>query len=222
MEQRKGLPVYQQRAEFNEKLRKSQILILVGETGSGKTTQIPQFAVQDGFCPKGKKVACTQPRRVAAMSVAKRVSEEMDVTLGEHVGYTIRFEDCTNKDTCLKYMTDGMLLREAMNDPLLSKYSLIILDEAHERTVSTDVLMGLIKEILAKRADLKMVVMSATLDAGKFSEYFNDAERMVVPGRLHPVEIFYTAEPERDYLEASLRTAMQVITRGGLGYFYEA
>lgn len=163
-------------------------------------------------------VACTQPRRVAAMSVSKRVSEEMDVELGQHVGYTIRFENMTDDSTRLKYMTDGMLLREAMMDPLLTKYSVIILDEAHERTVSTDVLMGLLKEILPKRSDLKLVVMSATLDSGKFQEYFSEASignksgapLMKVPGRLFPVEIFYTPEPERDYLEAALRTVMQV------------
>jgi pre-mRNA-splicing factor ATP-dependent RNA helicase DHX15/PRP43 len=113
-------------------------------------------------------VACTQPRRVAAMSVSQRVAEEMDCTLGEEVGYTIRFEDLTSPKTQLKYMTDGMLLREAMTDPVLSRYSVIILDEAHERTVQTDVLMGLLKEILPKRRDLKVVIMSATLDAGKF------------------------------------------------------
>jgi len=210
LEQRQNLPVFAQREEFSAKLRDNQVLVLVGETGSGKTTQIPQFCVEDGYCQDGKRVACTQPRRVAAMSVSKRVSEEMDVELGQEVGYTIRFEDCTSKSTQLKYMTDGMLLREAMNDPLLSRYSVIILDEAHERTISTDVLMGLLKEILAKRKDLKAVIMSATLDAGKFQDYFEGAPLMKVPGRMHPVEIFYTPEPERDYLEAAIRTVMQI------------
>lgn len=144
------------------------------------------------------------------MSVAQRVAAELDVTLGEHVGYTIRFDDCTSNNTLMKYMTDGMLLREAMNDPVLSRYSVIILDEAHERTVSTDVLMGLLKEIMLKRKDLKLVVMSATLDAGKFQEYFSRAPLMKVPGRLHSVEIFYTREPEKDYLEAALRAVIQI------------
>lgn len=210
LDQTKDLPIKQHRAEFNKLLAEHQTVILVGETGSGKTTQIPQFCVQEGYGSTKMRVACTQPRRVAAMSVSKRVAEEMDVSLGEEVGYTIRFEDVTSQKTVLKYMTDGMLLREAMNDPVLSRYSVIILDEAHERTVSTDVLMGLLKEIIPKRKDLKIVVMSATLDAGKFQDYFDGAPLLKVPGRLFPVEIFYTPEPERDYLEASLRTVLQI------------
>lgn len=208
-ETRKGLPVYGFHDQFVENCKNNQSVILVGETGSGKTTQIPQFCAHT-FTGDRKLVACTQPRRVAAMSVAKRVADEMDVVLGEQVGYTIRFEDITSNKTILKYMTDGMLLREAMNDPVLSRYSVIILDEAHERTVSTDVLLGLLKEVLAKRKSLKLIVMSATLDAGKFQDYFDGAPLMKVPGRLHPVEIFYTPEPERDYLEAAYRTVMQI------------
>lgn len=207
---RKTLPVYAQRKEFSKMLKENQIMILVGETGSGKTTQIPQFCVLDGYTNEGRMVCCTQPRRVAAMSVSKRVAEEMDVEFGKEVGYTIRFENLTDESTKLKYMTDGMLLREAMIDPLLNKYSVVILDEAHERTVSTDVLMGLLKEILPRRPDLKLVVMSATLDSGKFQEYFDGAPLMKVPGRLFPVEVFYTPEPERDYFEAALRTVMQI------------
>merc|ERR1719499_2236476 len=200
---------------FLDKLRKNQCVVLVGETGSGKTTQIPQFCVEEYGAP-GQMVACTQPRRVAAMSVAKRVSEEMDVKLGEQCGYTIRFEDCTSERTVMKYMTDGMLLREAMSDPQLSRYSVVILDEAHERTVSTDVLMGLIKEILTRNKRLKVIVMSATLDSGKFVEYWN-APLIKVPGRCHPVEIFYTQEPEPDYFEAAIRTVLQIHACEGEG-----
>ena len=144
------------------------------------------------------------------MSVAQRVAHEMDVKLGEEVGYSIRFEDMTSSKTILKYMTDGMLLREAMNDHDLKRYSTIILDEAHERTLATDVMMGLLKEVVIRRPDLKLVIMSATLDAQKFQQYFNDAPLLAVPGRTHPVEIFYTPEPERDYVEAALRTVLQI------------
>ena len=140
----------------------------------------------------------------------RRVAEELDVTLGEQVGYSIRFENMTSKDTILKYMTDGRLLREAQNDPALSMYSVIILDEAHERTVSTDVLMGLLKEIMTKNVYIKLLVMSATLDALKFQKYFDNAPLIKVPGRLHPVEIYYTSEPEKDYFEAAIRTVLQI------------
>lgn len=208
---RRNLPVHAQRAEFLEIYQKSQILVFVGETGSGKTTQIPQMVLFDDLPNlNGMMVACTQPRRVAAMSVAQRVAAEMDVELGQEVGYSIRFEDKTSPNTILKYMTDGMLLREAMNDHDLKRYSTIILDEAHERTLATDVLMGLLKGVVQRRPDLKLIVMSATLDAQKFQKYFNNAPFLPVPGRTHPVEIFYTPEPERDYVEAALRTVLQI------------
>lgn len=208
---RRNLPVYAQRDEFLEMYHNSQILVFVGETGSGKTTQIPQFVLFDELPHlHGKIVACTQPRRVAAMSVARRVANEMDVNLGDEVGYSIRFEDVTSQKTILKYMTDGMLLREAMNDNDLQRYSTIILDEAHERTLATDILMGLLKGVAKRRPDLKIIIMSATLDAQKFQTYFNNAPLLAVPGRTHPVEIFYTPEPERDYLEAAIRTVIQI------------
>ena len=143
---RKTLPVHKFLDDVDKSVRENSVVVIEGETGSGKTTQIPQYLVEAGF-GGDKLVACTQPRRVAAMSVAKRVSDEMDVRLGDEVGYTIRFEDLTSDKTVLKFMTDGMLLREAMTDPELSRYSCIVLDEAHERTLSTDVLFGLIKEV---------------------------------------------------------------------------
>ncbi|XP_004520252.1 putative pre-mRNA-splicing factor ATP-dependent RNA helicase PRP1 isoform X1 [Ceratitis capitata] len=204
------LPVFEYQADFMRLLNEHQCIVLVGETGSGKTTQIPQWCVEFALTKGKKGVACTQPRRVAAMSVAQRVSEEMDVGLGEEVGYSIRFEDCSSPKTVLKYMTDGMLLREAMSDPMLEQYQVILLDEAHERTLATDILMGVLKEVIRQRSDLKLVVMSATLDAGKFQQYFDNAPLMNVPGRTHPVEIFYTPEPERDYLEAAIRTVIQI------------
>ncbi|ETS61053.1 hypothetical protein PaG_04991 [Moesziomyces aphidis] len=219
---RKELPVYAQMDDFYHLFNQNQIMVMIGETGSGKTTQIPQFVAysdlpntQKTKGPDGvlapRMIACTQPRRVAAMSVAKRVAEEMDVSLGKEVGYTIRFEDATDRRTTfLKYMTDGMLLREAMHDHNLERYSCIILDEAHERTLATDILMGLLKEVVQRRSDLKLIVMSATLDALKFQKYFNDAPLLKVPGRTFPVETFYTPEPEPDYLEAAIRTVIMI------------
>ncbi|XP_064193712.1 putative pre-mRNA-splicing factor ATP-dependent RNA helicase PRP1 isoform X3 [Anguilla rostrata] len=212
LKKRLQLPVWEYRERFADILNRHQSFVLVGETGSGKTTQIPQWCVDMVRALPGPKrgVACTQPRRVAAMSVAQRVADEMDVMLGQEVGYSIRFEDCSSAKTILKYMTDGMLLREAMNDPLLERYGVIILDEAHERTLATDILMGVLKEVVRQRADLKVIVMSATLDAGKFQVYFDSCPLLTIPGRTHPVEIFYTPEPERDYLEAAIRTVIQI------------
>lgn len=206
------------RQEFLDKYHSTQILVFVGETGSGKTTQIPQYVVYDELPHlDGKIIACTQPRRVAATSVAQRVADEMDVKLGEEVGYNVRFDDMSSQKTVLKYMTDGMLLREAMHDHDMSRYSCIILDEAHERTLATDILMALLKQIASRRPDLKIVVMSATLDAQKFQRYFNDAPLLAVPGRTHPVEIFYTPEPEKDYVEAAIRTVLQIHASEGEG-----
>mmetsp|Transcript_12823 Transcript_12823/g.27653 ORF Transcript_12823/g.27653 Transcript_12823/m.27653 type:complete len:720 (+) Transcript_12823:96-2255(+) len=217
LQTRLKLPVYKFQSQLLEAVASSQTVVVEGETGSGKTTQIPQFLVEVGYAQPGRTcVACTQPRRVAATSIATRVAEEMDVELGGTVGYTIRFEDVSSNETVLKFLTDGMLLREAMSDPVLSRYSVIVLDEAHERTLATDVLMGLLMEVLPKRrkgskhGELKVVVMSATLDAEKFQSYFNNAPLLKVPGRTFPVEVFYTAEPERNYVEAAVRTAIQI------------
>ena len=208
---RQELPIHQQRKEFLEMFHSTQIMVLVGETGSGKTTQVPQFVLYDDMPHLiGKQVACTQPRRVAAMSVAARVANEMDVKLGEEVGYNIRFENMTSNKTILKYMTDGMLLREAMEDHNLDGYSCIILDEAHERTLATDILMGLLKQLSERRKDLKIIIMSATLDAEKFQDYFNEAPLLAVPGRTYPVEIYYTRDFQRDYLDAAIRTVLQI------------
>lgn len=208
---RRELPVHAQRDEFLKLYQNNQIMVFVGETGSGKTTQIPQFVLFDEMPHlENTQVACTQPRRVAAMSVAQRVAEEMDVKLGEEVGYSIRFENKTSNKTILKYMTDGMLLREAMEDHDLSRYSCIILDEAHERTLATDILMGLLKQVVRRRPDLKIIIMSATLDAEKFQRYFNDAPLLAVPGRTYPVELYYTPEFQRDYLDSAIRTVLQI------------
>jgi len=208
-QQRESLPVYRFRSELIKAVHANQLLIVVGDTGSGKTTQLTQYLAEAGFANDGM-IGCTQPRRVAAMSVAKRVAEEVGCQLGQEVGYAIRFEDCTSASTKIKYMTDGMLEREVLVDPELKRYSVIMLDEAHERTISTDVLFALLKKTLKRRPDLKVIVTSATLDADKFSAYFNECPIFSIPGRTFPVEIMYSREPESDYLDAALVTVMQI------------
>lgn len=206
---RQTLPIYKLRDQLIQAVNENQILVVIGETGSGKTTQMTQYLAEAGYTSRGR-IGCTQPRRVAAMSVAKRVAEEYGCRLGEEVGYAIRFEDCTSPDTVIKYMTDGMLLREALLDEMLTQYCVIMLDEAHERTIHTDVLFGLLKKCCAKRKDLKIIVTSATLDAEKFSTYFFDCPIFTIPGRTFPVEVLYTKAPESDYLDAALITVMQI------------
>ncbi|OTA63599.1 ATP-dependent RNA helicase DHX8 [Hypoxylon sp. EC38] len=208
-QQRESLPVFAFRDQLIKAVQENQILIVVGETGSGKTTQLTQYLAEAGFTNNGM-IGCTQPRRVAAMSVAKRVAEEVGCQLGQEVGYTIRFEDCTSPATKIKYMTDGMLQREILLDPDLKRYSVIMLDEAHERTIATDVLFALLKKTVKRRSDLKIIVTSATLDADKFSQYFNECPIFTIPGRTYPVEILYSREPESDYLDAALVTVMQI------------
>lgn len=208
-EQRESLPIFRLRAELVAAVAANQVLVVIGETGSGKTTQMTQYLAEAGYTAAGR-VGCTQPRRVAAMSVAKRVAEEVGCRLGEEVGYAIRFEDVTSPDTVIKYMTDGMLLREALLDDGLAAYSVIMLDEAHERTIHTDVLFGLLKGVLARRPDLKLIVTSATLDADKFSAYFFGCPIFTIPGRTFPVEVLYTKAPEADYMDAALITVMQI------------
>ena len=205
-----SLPIYYYKESLLEAIKEHQILIIEGETGSGKTTQIPQYLYHAGFCDGDLKIGCTQPRRVAAMSVAARVAEELDVKLGNEVGYSIRFEDCTSERTKIRYMTDGMLLRDFLGEPDLASYSVMIIDEAHERTLHTDVLFGLVKDIARFRSDLKLLISSATLDAGKFSEFFDDAPIFRIPGRRYPVEIYYTKAPEADYLQAAVVSVLQI------------
>ncbi|CAI5739076.1 unnamed protein product [Peronospora farinosa] len=213
---RKQLPVFPYRESLLEAIRNYPVVIIEGETGSGKTTQIPQYLHEVGYSELGI-IGCTQPRRVAAMSVAARVAQEMDVKLGNEVGYSIRFEDCTSDMTVIKYMTDGMLLREFLTEPDLKSYSVMIIDEAHERTLSTDILFGLIKDIARFRDDIKIIVASATLDATKFSAYFDDAPIFKIPGRMYPVDILYTKAPEADYLDAAIVTVLQIHITQPLG-----
>lgn len=208
-EQRESLPIYRLKSELCQAIAQNQVLVVIGETGSGKTTQMTQYMAEMGYTSRGM-IGCTQPRRVAAMSVAKRVAEEYGCQLGQEIGYTIRFEDCTSPSTRIKYMTDGMLMREYLADNNLSKYIAVMLDEAHERTIHTDVLFGLLKSLLKQRDDFKLIVTSATLDAEKFSRYFLDCPIFTIPGRTFPVEILYCKEAESDYLEAAMITVMQI------------
>nr|MBE5726247.1 lethal (2) 37Cb [Cucujiformia] len=154
---------------------------------------------------------------VAAMSVAARVAQEMNVKLGNEVGYAIRFEDCTSERTIIKYMTDGTLHREFLSEPDLQSYSVMIIDEAHERTLHTDILFGLVKDIARFRSDLKLLISSATLDAQKFSEFFDEAPIFRIPGRRFPVDIYYTRAPEADYVDACVISVLQIHATQPLG-----
>lgn len=208
---RKSLPVYEYREQLLGAIKEHNIMIVIGETGSGKTTQLPQYLHEAGYTLKGK-VACTQPRRVAAMSVSARVAEEVGTELGQKVGYSVRFDDKTGDKTLVKYMTDGMLLREFMTDPELGSYSCIMIDEAHERTLSTDILFGLLKDISRARPDFKLLIASATMDAKKFSRFFDNAPIFKIPGRRFKVDIHYTKQPEANYLHAAITTVFQIHT----------
>ncbi|PXF41069.1 Pre-mRNA-splicing factor ATP-dependent RNA helicase DEAH1 [Gracilariopsis chorda] len=206
-EERRSLPMYAHRDALIKAIKQYQVVIVQSETGSGKTTQIPQYLIEEGF----GSVVCTQPRRVAAMSVAARVAYEMGVKLGNEVGYSIRFEDCTSDQTVIKYVTDGMLLREFLSEPDLKAYDVILIDEAHERSMSTDIVMGLIKDISRFRGDdVRVIISSATMDTEKFSSYFDDAPIYSVPGRRYDVDIYYTKTPEPDYVEASCVSVLQI------------
>lgn len=212
--QRKQLPIYQAKPQLLSQLRQLHGAVLIGETGSGKTTQIPQYLYEAGIGRLGM-IAITQPRRVAAISLAGRVAEEKRTQLGKLVGYTVRFEDVTSPETKLKFMTDGMLLREAIGDPLLLRYTVVVLDEAHERTVHTDVLFGVVKTAQRRRKELnkiplKVIVMSATMDVDLFSEYFNKSPVLYLEGRQHPIQIYYTKQLQSDYLQAALVSIFQI------------
>lgn len=207
---RQKLPIFAYRSKILATLAEHRVMILVGETGSGKTTQIPQYIFESNA---QEKVAITQPRRVAAISVAQRVAEEVSKgPVGTTVGYCVRFDDTTSKETRLKFMTDGMLMREALLSPSLDRYSVIVLDEAHERTLQTDILFGVVKQAMRKRKDLKVVVMSATLDVALFKSFFAESDPAVlqIPGRQFQVDVFYTPKVLPDYLDAALVTVLQI------------
>ncbi|KAK1680311.1 hypothetical protein QYE76_041159 [Lolium multiflorum] len=215
-QQRQYLPIYTVRDDLLQVVRENQVVVVVGETGSGKTTQLTQYLHEDGYTTTGV-VGCTQPRRVAAMSVAKRVSEEMETELGDKVGYAIRFEDVTSAKTVIKYMTDGVLLRETLKDADLDKYRVIVMDEAHERSLNTDVLFGILKKVVARRRDFKLIVTSATLNADKFSKFFGGVPVFNIPGRTFPVNILFSKSPCEDYVEAAVKQAMTIHITSGPG-----
>ncbi|KAL9104676.1 MAG: hypothetical protein Q9163_000419 [Psora crenata] len=220
------LPIARHRQNLLYLVETFPVVIVVGQTGSGKTTQIPQYLEQSGWCTEGKVVAVTQPRRVAATTVATRVAEEMRCQVGEEVGYSIRFEDLTSAKTHIKFLTDGLLLREALADPLLSRYSVIIVDEAHERSLSTDILLGVLKKIRKKRPELRIIVSSATLQAEDFLRYFSSEEQTTheigapteigriisLEGRMYPVDTLYLEEPAVDYIERAVKTIFDIHT----------
>lgn len=208
-EQREFLPIFGFRSELMQLVSQNKILVVIGETGSGKTTQIPQYLHEEGYSKYGM-IGCTQPRRVAAVSVAKRVAEEASVRLGEEVGYSIRFEDCTSSRTLIKYMTDGVLLRESLNDAELDQYSCLVMDEAHERSLNTDVLMGLLKRVTQKRRDLKVLITSATMNAQKFSDFFEGAPVYRIPGRTFPVKVQHSLAPSNDYVLDAVKKALEI------------
>ncbi|KAL2475949.1 RNA helicase family protein [Abeliophyllum distichum] len=207
------LPILQFEEKIVETVENNPVVVIIGETGSGKSTQLSQILHRRGFTKSGT-IAVTQPRRVAAVSVSRRVAQELGVTLGEEVGYAIRFEDRTSEKTVIKYLTDGVLLRESLSNPELNQYSVIILDEAHERSLNTDILLGLMKRLIKLRAsNLKVLITSATLDGEKVSRFFSNCPILNVPGKLYPVEILHSSERPKSYIEAALKTAIDIHAR---------
>ncbi|KAL2143892.1 hypothetical protein VTI28DRAFT_9880 [Corynascus sepedonium] len=219
------LPIAKHREALLYLVETTPVTIVVGQTGSGKSTQIPQFLERAGWCADGKIIGVTQPRRVAATTVALRVAEEFGCELGKEVGYSIRFEDVTSESTRIKFLTDGLLIREALVDPLLSRYSVIMVDEAHERSISSDILLGLLKKIRKKRPDLRIIISSATLQAEDFRNFFSEPEGGDTPdskqtgnvasivsleGRTYPIDILYLDAPTEDYLEKAVSTVFDI------------
>eukprot|EP01060_Flectonema_neradi_P033558 TRINITY_DN5663_c0_g1_i2.p1 TRINITY_DN5663_c0_g1~~TRINITY_DN5663_c0_g1_i2.p1 ORF type:complete len:809 (+),score=154.76 TRINITY_DN5663_c0_g1_i2:207-2633(+) len=202
-------PISKCRGQLIDAIASHQCLIVVGETGSGKTTQIPQYIADSKKCFRGV-IACTQPRRVSAISIAKRVASEMKTPLGTTVGYGVRFDSNYSEDTIIKYMTDGVLLRELLTSPTLDDYSTVIIDEAHERTITTDMLLFLLNRLLTIRPDLNLIISSATLEAEKFSTYFNDAAVFYIPGRSFPVDLLYVNQREPDWYAMALKVVFEI------------
>lgn len=213
------LPIAKHRDAILKSVADNQVTIIVGETGSGKTTAVPQYLYEAGFGKSGM-IGVTEPRRIAAISVAKFVASNLNVAVGKTVAHKIRFDDTTDADTVVKFMTDGILLREFHDDPLLSRYAVIMVDEAHERSANIDFLLGLLKQVLAKRPELRLVVASATIDANKFSNYFGGAPVLRIDGRLHGVEIVWSETNhwyEKDRINATVSTIRQILDTSSEG-----
>ena len=205
-----NLPVYEKRDEIKFAIQNNQVTIICGETGSGKTTQIPQICLELGRGVAGL-IGHTQPRRLAARSVAGRIAEELRSEIGQAVGYKVRFNDKTAPHSYIKLMTDGILLAETQTDRFLSAYDTIIIDEAHERSLNIDFLLGFLKQLLPKRPDLKVIITSATIDAERFSQHFNNAPVIEVSGRTYPVEILYHPLNHQDEDEAEIELADAIV-----------
>ncbi len=217
------LPIHEKYQEIISTLKREQVLVVVGETGSGKTTQLPQFCLKAGFGKKGS-IAVTQPRRIAATAMATRVAEELNTTLGAQVGYKIRFYEKQSGQTNILFMTDGILLNEILSDRLLKKYQTIIIDEAHERSINIDFLLGYLRKILPKRPDLKVIISSATIDPTLFSKAFDKAPIIEVSGRLFPVEVWYQPIDQElldagkiTYVDAAVQAVEEIVGAGDPG-----
>ena len=219
LEKRMQLPVYDRKNEILNAVKHNKVTVIEGSTGSGKTTQIPRFLLEANLIRPDQMIVCTQPRRVAAINVADRVAQEMDIALGDEVGYCVRFDAKQSGKTKLVYMTDGLLMREFVVDPDVSKYGIIIIDEAHERTINSDIIIGLLKRLIQKRDDLRVVIMSATLEATKFQKFFDDVPEgapemhtphIEVPGKLHKVTKIYTETPVANYIDEAVTRALDI------------
>ena len=211
-----SLPVSQRKAEIQKLLSEHQVIVVAGETGSGKTTQLPKMCLELGFGNLGM-IGHTQPRRIAARSVAARIAEELETELGSLVGYKVRFNDQISDDTQIKLMTDGILLAEIQNDRFLNQYSCLIIDEAHERSLNNDFILGYLKQLLPCRRDLKLIITSATIDVERFSKHFNNAPIIEVSGRTYPVEVRYrpvVEEDDQDQLQGILNAVDELQAEG--------
>ena len=211
-----SLPVSQRKAEIQKLLSEHQVIVVAGETGSGKTTQLPKMCLELGFGNLGM-IGHTQPRRIAARSVAARIAEELETELGGLVGYKVRFNDQISDDTQIKLMTDGILLAEIQNDRFLNQYSCLIIDEAHERSLNNDFILGYLKQLLPRRPDLKLIITSATIDVERFSKHFNNAPIIEVSGRTYPVEVRYrpvVEEDDQDQLQGILNAVDELQAEG--------